>query len=102
MDPDADPDPAILLIFLSDLQDINKKFIFFLSFFAYCFWRYCTFTSCKVIKKHKTVGMSVFFKLFLLDDRRIWIRIWIRDEFQATVGAENLCRKSYFRQLELR
>ncbi len=32
MDPDADSDPAI---FVSDLQDVNKKW-----FFAYYFWRY--------------------------------------------------------------
>jgi hypothetical protein len=37
MDPDldADLDPAI---FISDLQDVNKK-IFFLSLFAYFFWK---------------------------------------------------------------
>jgi hypothetical protein len=31
-DPDPDPDPAIVVI---DLQDANKKLIFFLKFFAY-------------------------------------------------------------------
>jgi hypothetical protein len=34
MDPDADSDPAI---FVSDLQDVNKKFFFAISFFAYYF-----------------------------------------------------------------
>ncbi len=31
MDPDADPDPFIFII---DLQDANKKWIFLTSFFA--------------------------------------------------------------------
>jgi hypothetical protein len=31
MDPDPDPDPAI---FVSDLQDVNKKLIFFVSLFC--------------------------------------------------------------------
>jgi hypothetical protein len=34
MDPDPDADPAL---FVSDLQDVNKKLLFFLSFFAYYF-----------------------------------------------------------------
>jgi hypothetical protein len=51
MDPDSDPypDPAI---FVSDLQDINKKFK---SFFAYYFLMVHLhhFSSIKVIKKSK-------------------------------------------------
>jgi hypothetical protein len=31
-DPDADPDPAI---FVSDLQDINQKIMFFAKFFLF-------------------------------------------------------------------
>jgi hypothetical protein len=34
LDPVADPDSAI---FVSDLQDLNKKLFFFRSFFAYYF-----------------------------------------------------------------
>jgi hypothetical protein len=41
MDPDADPDPAI---FVSDLQDINNKNYFSLSVFAYYLFE-GTFTS---------------------------------------------------------
>jgi hypothetical protein len=36
-DPDADPDPAI---FVSDLQDVNKKLFLFLSFLLITFRRY--------------------------------------------------------------
>jgi hypothetical protein len=34
MEPDLDPDPTIFVI---DLQDANKKYIFFKSFSAYYF-----------------------------------------------------------------
>jgi hypothetical protein len=58
-DPDADPYSAI---FVSDLQDVNKKFSLLL--FA------GTFTSFFKDKKSKTVGINVFL-IFLLHDRRI-------------------------------
>ncbi len=76
IDPDPHADPAI---FVSDLQDANKKNILLLILFE------GTFTSYLKIKRHKevtksTVGINVFL-LFLLDDRRIRTRIsdkWIR------------------------
>jgi hypothetical protein len=52
-DPDADPDPAI---FVSDLQDSNKKLFIFLSFFAFYFLKvHFTFTSFSKKKSHKEV-----------------------------------------------
>ncbi len=61
-----DPDPAI---FVSDLQDVNKKVLFFQSSFAYYFLKVHVHNFSK-IKSHRTVG-SMFFLLILLDDRRI-------------------------------
>jgi hypothetical protein len=49
MDPDADPDPVI---FVSDLQDFNKKLFIFLSFFAYFFLKVLLHQFSK-IKSHK-------------------------------------------------
>ncbi len=57
-DPDADPDPG--------LETVNKKFFF------------STFLKHKSERSHKTVE-SVFFLLFLFDDKRIRIRIRIND-----------------------
>ncbi len=61
MDPDSDQDPAI---FVSDLQEANKK-LFFYSFSAYYLLFEGTFTSFFKIKKskrsHKTVGIKVFY-----------------------------------------
>jgi hypothetical protein len=50
-----DPDPAI---FVSDLQDVNKKIIY-LSFFAYYFLKVHLHYFSKT-KSHKTVGINVF------------------------------------------
>ncbi len=58
----TDPDPAILV---SGLQDSNQKFFFYFFFFK------ITFSSYKHIKQEELR----FFWLFLLDDRRIRIRI---------------------------
>jgi hypothetical protein len=78
MDPDSDPDPAIFFI---DLQDANKKQIDFKKFFCISLFE-DTFTSFFKDKKskrsHKTVGIKVFL-LFLINDRRIWIRIHASD-----------------------
>jgi hypothetical protein len=63
-DLDADPDPAI---FVSDLQDDNKKNSGFLSFLAYYFLKVNLhhFSKIKkVIKRHKTVGINVFHTIF--------------------------------------
>jgi hypothetical protein len=65
-DPDSDPDSAI---FVTDLQDANKKLIFTKSFCAYNFFE-GTFTSFFKDKKskrsHKTVGIKVFSYYFCL------------------------------------
>ncbi len=80
-DPDADPDPVI---FVSDLQDVNRKLFIFSKFFL------LTVLLMKVhlhhfskIKSHKEVTKqeeSMFFLLFLLDDRRFRIRSHISDQ----------------------
>ncbi len=52
----ADPDSAF---FVSDLQDVKKKF--------FCLIRYLlegTFTSFKPLSRHKTVGINVFLTIF--------------------------------------
>jgi hypothetical protein len=63
-DPDAIPDPAI---FVSDLQDINKKYFFLLSFLAYYFLKVYLHHVSKT-KSHKevtkTVGIQVIFTIF--------------------------------------
>ncbi len=50
-DGDEDPDPAI---FFSDLQGVNKKLYYFLSFFAYYFLKVHLHNFFKV-KSHKDV-----------------------------------------------
>jgi len=50
-DPDADPDTAI---FVSDLQEVNKKLFLFLGFFAYCFLKVHLHHFSK-IRSHKEV-----------------------------------------------
>jgi hypothetical protein len=64
-DPDADPDPAI---FISDLQDSNKKLFIFLSFFSSYFLEVhftCTsFSKKKVTKKSQKIGINVFLTIF--------------------------------------
>jgi hypothetical protein len=78
MDPDLDPDPKPA-IFVIDLQDANKKLIlkkiFCLLLFEGAFTSF--FKDKKSKRSHKRVGTKVFI-LFLLDDRRIWIRSRIR------------------------
>ncbi len=72
---DADPDPDI---FVSDLHDVTKKLFFFSPrFFAYYFLKVHLHNFSK-IKSNKEVTKqqeSMFFLLFLLDDRRIRIHI---------------------------
>jgi hypothetical protein len=64
MDPDPDPNPAI---FVSDLQDVNKIFSFQV-LFAYYFLRYILhhFSKIKSLQKssHKTVEINVFLSFF--------------------------------------
>ncbi len=69
LDPDSDPDPAI---FVTDLQDAKKKI------FCKCFSAYYFLKVHLKIKSPKEVAKQLesrFFLLFLLDDRRIQIRI---------------------------
>jgi hypothetical protein len=58
--PDSDPDPAI---FVTDLQDANKKLNFLNQFFCLLLFE-GTFTSFSKDKKsnrsHKTVGIKIF------------------------------------------
>jgi hypothetical protein len=61
-DPDVDPDPAI---FVTDLQDANKKIIFTNKFYYRTFeGTFTVFISLhnkiKSKKRHKTVGIKVF------------------------------------------
>jgi hypothetical protein len=80
MDPDPpgymprlmDPDPAIFVI---DLQDVNKKLSGNLKKVSLLEGTFTSFFKDKKSKRsHKTVGIKVFLT-FLLDDRRIRIRI---------------------------
>ena len=66
-----DPDPAIII----DLQDATKKLIYNTNFSAYYFLKIHLhhFQRSKVKKSHKAVGIKIV--LFLLGDKRIWIRI---------------------------
>jgi hypothetical protein len=63
MVPDADPDPAI---FVSDLQDVNKIFFFFLKvFLLFTFRRYGTFfRDKKSYRSYKTIGINSFLTIF--------------------------------------
>jgi hypothetical protein len=74
MDPDPNADPAI---FLSDLQDVNKKQIFENNFFCLLLFE-GTFTSFfkdkKSYRSHKSDKTVGIFSLFLLDDGRIRVR----------------------------
>ncbi len=58
-----DPDPAIFVV---DLQDANKKLIFFLSKFS-PFWRsiYIIFKDKQSKRSHKTVGIKVLLTIFV-------------------------------------
>jgi hypothetical protein len=63
-DPDADPDPAI---FLTDLQDANKKLIFYLKVFCLLLLEgaHTSFSKIKSQKRsHKAVGIKVFLFIF--------------------------------------
>jgi len=76
VDPDPDADPAIFVI---DIQDANKNPIFKKSSTAFYFLKahlhhFSTIKSPKEVTKQYE---SWFFLLFLLDDRRIRIRIRI-------------------------
>jgi hypothetical protein len=75
-DPDADPDPFMFII---DLQDANKK-LFFLSFPAYYFLKVLLhhFSKIKSQKEVSKQQKSRFSLLYLLNDRRIRIRIQSR------------------------
>ncbi len=65
MDPDQASD---LAIFVSDLQDANKKNFFFLCFSRITVLFECTFTSFFKDKQsernHKTIGIKVFLTIF--------------------------------------
>ncbi len=64
--------------FVCDLQDVNKKLFKFFSFY----FLKIHFHNCSKITSHKEVTkqyVSMFFLLFLLDDRRIQIWIHISD-----------------------
>jgi hypothetical protein len=63
-DPDADSVPAIFII---DLQEANKKLIFFIQFFCLLLFE-VTFTlffkDKKSKRSHKTVGVKDFLTIF--------------------------------------
>jgi hypothetical protein len=64
LDPDADPDPAIFII---DLQDANKKLIFFKKFFCLLMFEGAStsfFKDKKSKRSHKTVEIKVLFTIF--------------------------------------
>jgi hypothetical protein len=69
LDSDPNPDPAI---FVSDLQDINKREFFCLLLFVLKVHLHY-FSIIKRQRIRKTEGINVF-SLLLLDDRRIGIR----------------------------
>ncbi len=54
-----DPDPAI---FVSDLQDVNKKIIFFAYYFLKVHLHFLKIKN----HSHKTVGINVFLTIFAL------------------------------------
>jgi hypothetical protein len=68
----------VFFIFVSDLQDVNKKLFFFVKFFCLLLFE------GKKIESHKEVTKqyeSMLFLLILFDDRKIRIRnsdLWIR------------------------
>ncbi len=74
---DPDPDTTDSVIFVCVLQD--KKLLLFLSFFHDYFLNVHLnhFLKIKSPKEVTKQYKSMFFLLFLLDDRRIRIRIWI-------------------------
>jgi hypothetical protein len=63
-DPDADLDPAIFVI---DLQEANKKLIFFYKTFCLLLFEdtFSSFFKDKKFKRsHKTAGIKVFLTIF--------------------------------------
>jgi hypothetical protein len=67
MDPDSEPDlDAVTAIFVSDLQDVNKKLIkqkiVCLLLFEGTFTSF--FRDKKSNRSHKTVGINVFLTIF--------------------------------------
>jgi hypothetical protein len=58
-DPDADPNPAV---FVSDLQDVNKKLFFCLKLFEGTFSSF--FKDEKVTKKSQNSENNVFLTIF--------------------------------------
>jgi hypothetical protein len=62
------PDPAV---FVTDLQDANKKLTFEKSFSAYCFLKVHFHHFSKINSPKKSQNSSDLFLLFLLADRRI-------------------------------
>jgi hypothetical protein len=79
---DPDPDPTFFII---DLQDANKKLIY-KKFFCILLFE-GTFTKDKKVKKKSQKSINQGFSFFLLNDRRIRIRIhtsdwWIRIQIQ--------------------
>jgi hypothetical protein len=85
-DPDLDPDPAI---FVTNLQDANKKLIKKKSFSAYYFLKVDLhhFSKIKSQKEDAKQQESKFFLLFLLDDRRIRSPFRSRAESGARSGS---------------
>ncbi len=93
-DPDADPDPAIFVTL--DLQDANKKLIYFFYFFCWLLFE-GTITSFLKIKSQKedtnnrNQGFSYYFCLVIEGSgsgsrrpKNMWIR-WIRIRIRNTV-----------------
>ncbi len=73
----VDPDPSI---FITDLQDVNKKLI--KNYFYFLKVHSHNFSKMKSQKKSQnSTYKSRFFLLFLLNDRRIRIRIQTSDEW---------------------
>jgi hypothetical protein len=74
-DPDSASDPAL---FVSELQDANEKYLFLKDFLLIRYFLKMHLHHSPKIKSYKedkkTVEIKVFL-LFLLDDRRIQIRI---------------------------
>jgi hypothetical protein len=97
MDPDADPDPAI---FVSDLQDVNKVFLL-INFLRYI---YIIFQRYKVIKKSQNSRNQCFSYYFCLmiegsgsgKPKNIWIH-WIKIRIRIrNTAVRNYVHKTLF------
>jgi hypothetical protein len=77
MDPDSDPDPDV---FISDLEDVNKVLFFSTFFVPLSFESTLTsfFKDKKSQRSHKQ-NESMFFLRFLIEYRKIRIRIHVSD-----------------------